>query len=210
MRIYTLALAVLGLVTQHVDARPVSYPGGWTLMSMNDGNRRSAHLHYSPTVKTSIGYKFEDWHDRDFRINAVQVNRLLQRWNQKESQANIYLKSGIGAARSDFGGSEELAAFTGLALDWEDRRYFVAYENRYTHAGDIDAFYQQTARIGWAPYEGDYGDLHTWLMLEARHMPESRNTFTVTPMARLFKDVHMVEIGISNHGDVMFNYIFRY
>lgn len=68
----------------------------------------------------------------------------------------------------------------------------------------------QSARVGWAPYEGDYGDLHTWLMLEVDHSPESEDNFTVTPLIRMFKGVHLVEAGMNNHGEVLFNYVLRY
>jgi|TARA_B100001971_G_scaffold210292_1_gene235470 hypothetical protein len=196
-----------------VEARPVSYPGGWTLMLMNDGDKNTAHLHYSPSAKMSLGYKFEYWRDKELKINAAQMNNLLKRWNKKDSQANIYLKSGIGIAHSSNNNirtETEPVAYSGIAADWENRRYFASYENRYTDAGKIDDFYQQSARIGWAPYEGDYGDLHTWIMLQVEHSPEASDNFTITPMIRLFKDVHLVEAGMNNHGEVLFNYIFRY
>lgn len=217
MRIWTLAflaISALALLTSSALARPVSYPGGWTLMSMNDGNRRSAHIHYSPNAKTSIGYRFEDWHERDFTLHAIQFNRLLKRWNKAKSQANFYWKTGIGVANEDGNSDNEPAGFTGLAYDWETRRHFVSYENRFAETDsskevEIENFYQQSARLGWAPYEGNYGDLHTWLMLEVKHVPEAKDNFTLTPLVRLFKGVHMVEAGISNHGDIMFNYIFR-
>ncbi|GAB5388179.1 MAG: hypothetical protein Alpg2KO_11470 [Alphaproteobacteria bacterium] len=161
----------------------------------------------------SVGYKFEYWRDQEFTINAVQMNNLLHRWNKPDSQANLYLKSGAGVAHSNAGatdGDSNFAAYTGLAADWEDRRFFVSYQNRYTEAGDIADFFTQSARVGFAPYEGDYGDLHTWLMLQVDHAPESDDTYTVTPMVRLFKDVHLLEAGMNNRGEVLFNYIFRY
>lgn len=213
MRFLLFALLGMGLFIPSVHARPVSYPGGWTLMLMNDDDKNTAHLHYSPTAKTSVGYKFEYWRDDEFTINAVQMNNLLKRWNKKESQANLYLKSGLGVAHSDqgdFDNETDAAGFTGIAADWEDRRYFISYENRYTEAGDIADFYTQSARVGWAPYEGDYGDLHTWLMLQVEHTPESDDNFTVTPLVRLFKDVHLFEAGMNNRGEVLFNYVFRY
>ena len=211
--IFVWALLGMGLFIPHADARPVSYPDGWTLMLMNNGDKNTAHLHYSPTAKTSLGYKFEYWRDREFTINAFQMNNLLKRWNKKESQANLYLKSGLGAAYSDLGdfdGETDLAGFTGIAADWEKRRFFTSYHNRYTEAGDIDDFFIQSARVGIAPYVGDYGDLHTWLMLEVEHTPESEDNFTVTPLVRLFKDVHLLEAGMNNRGDLLFNYTFRY
>lgn len=210
-----LLLCLLGMVISipTAQARPVSYPGGWTLMLMNDGDKNTAHLHYSPTAKTSVGYKFENWRDKDMAINALQMNNLLKRWNKRNSQANLYLKSGLGVAYSDEGnldGETSAAGFTGIAADWENRRFFTSYENRYTEAGKIDDFYTQSARVGWAPYEGDYGDVHTWLMLQVDHSPESPDNVTVTPLVRLFKDVHLLEAGMNNHGKILFNYVFRY
>ena len=204
---------VMITATLSAEARPVSYPGGWTGMFTNNGDRNGAHIHYSPTAKTSVGYKYEHWRDKEYDLHALQVNNLLKRWNKPDSQANAYLKSGVGVVDGKGGsydGETDGAAFTGIALDWEDRRFFTSYENRYTYAGDLDDFYQQSARVGVAPYIGDYGDLHTWLMLEVEHSPEADDNFTVTPMVRLFKDVHLVEAGMSNHGDVLFNYVYRY
>ena len=197
----------------YAQARPVSYPNGWTTMVMNNGDRHSFHQHYSPTKDYSLGYKLEYWRDDDFYVHALQMNNLLKRWNKRNSQANFYMKSGIGLAYSDKDTRDHEsnpAAFTGLAADWEDRRYFISYKNRYTKAGNFDDFYKQSVRAGIAPYIGDYGDLHTWLMLEAEHSPESKEHFTFTPMIRFFQDVHLVETGISNHGDLLFNWIIRY
>ncbi len=211
-----LLLAIVGFTLMQpscVLARPVSYPGGWTLMTMNNAVKNSVHLHYSPTAKTSIGYKFEYWPDKELNLHAFQINKLLKRWNRTESQANFYLKSGLGVAYSDLGvfdNESGASAFTGIAVDWEDRRRFISYENRFTDIDGIDDFFQQSARIGWAPYQGDYGDLHTWLMLQIEHMPDASDETTITPLVRLFKDVHLLEFGVSNHRKVLFNYIFRY
>lgn len=68
----------------------------------------------------------------------------------------------------------------------------------------------QSARVGVAPYVGDYGDLHTWLMLEVEHNPEADDKFTLTPLVRLFKDVHLVEAGMGDDGSVLFNWVIRY
>ena len=103
-----------------VHARPVSYPGGVTLMLMNDGDKNTAHLHYSPTAKMSLCYKFEYWRDKEMTLNAFQMNNLLKRWNKKDSQANLYLKSGLGVAHSDqgdFDNETDAAGFTGIVAD---------------------------------------------------------------------------------------------
>jgi len=203
----------LMLVPFVVQARPVSYPGGWTFMTMNKADERSVHVHYSPTAWMSIGYRGEYYQGDDFQLHAVQVNNLLKRWNKKESQANFYLKSGLGVAYSDagiFDGKTEPAAFTGIATDWETRRYFVSYENRLTEAGDIADTFRHKARAGIAPYVADYGDLHTWLMLEVEHAPEAEDTVTVMPLVRFFKGTNLVEAGLSTEGEMLLNWIIRY
>ena len=194
-------------------ARSVSYPSGITLMQMNNVDFHSIHLHYSPTAKYSVGYRGEYWRDENWQFHGVQLNRLFKRWNQPTSQANFYLKSGLGLAYSDFKTLDHettLAAFLGMALDWEDRRFFTSYENRIYEAGRISRFFTQQARIGIAPYIGDYGDLHTWLMLQVRHTPEKDNPITVTPFIRLFKGEYLAEFGVDDQGDALLNFIIRF
>lgn len=214
MKYILYALFGMGLIipyAEHACARPVSYPGGWTVITENNGDVNSLLVHYSPTAKYSIGLRSEFRRETDYTLNTVQVNNLLKRWNKKQSQANIYLQSGVGIAIQTSGEDEiEPAAFTGIAADWETRRYFVSYENRYIEAADLDNSFVQRARIGIAPYVADFGKLHTWLMLEVEHEPEDNETFTLTPLIRLFKGVNLVEAGISNQGDVLFNFTRRF
>lgn len=206
-------LAFAGLPTA-AHARPVSYAGGWTVLQTNDMNSHSLHLHYSPAASTSVGYRAEYWRKEDWQFHGVQVNHLLRRWNMPEAQANLYLKTAGGIAYSDheaLDGKTSPAGFVGIAGDWENRRFFTSYENRYVEAGSIDHFFMQQARVGVAPYIGDYGDLHTWLMLEVDHNPTREGEeVIVTPMVRLFKDVYMAEFGVSHRGDVMANWVVRF
>lgn len=195
-------------VPMAAQARPVSYPGGWTVMQMNDMDAYSLHLHYTPSINYSIGYKGEYWRESDWWFHGAQLNTLLKRWNMPKAQANAYFKTAVGVGAK--GDSTEAAGFVGFAADWETRRYFTSYENRYMEPGVADRFYMQKARVGIAPYIGDYGDVHTWLMLQVDHNPTKDEEVTVTPMVRLFKDVYMAELGVSHRGDVMFNWVVRF
>ena len=208
--ILSLWLALFALPAQ---ARPVSYPDGWTLMTMNDGERNMLHLNHTFTPSLALGYSAEYWREDKFQLHALQMNNLLKRWNNPGSQANLYLQSGIGAAYSNkqpFDRDWRPAAFTGLAADWENRRFYTSYENRFTWAEDIASAFMQQARIGIAPYIGDYGDLHSWLILQVNHSPEASDPVTVSPIVRLFKGDHLAEAGISNKGDVTFNWTIRF
>lgn len=203
MAIYIISLTFLAGLLTLVQARPVSYPGGWTVMSLTDSDKNTFHGHYSPTARLSVGYKHEYWRDTNTVINAIQINNLIKRWNQPDSQANFYSKSGFGVSDG------KPAAFTGIATDWETRRYFASYENRYTEA-DSARFYMQSGRIGIAPYVGNYGDWHTWFMLQVDHMPATTTTLTLTPLVRVFKSVYLLELGIRNGQDILVSAIFRY
>jgi len=141
------------------------------------------------------------------------MNNLLKRWNGEASQANFYVQSGIGAAHSDegeFDDRTELLAFFGISTDWETRRYFVQYQNKYLDAGNISDRFSQKLKVGIAPYLADYGSIHTWLMLELRHSPESEEQLVVTPLVRLFSGPNLLEGGVSDEGDVLFNFIHRF
>jgi len=209
MRITLISVYFICLISSGVFARPVSYPDGWTLMQMNDAENNSLHVHYSPTRHYSIGYKAEYHRDADWQFHGGQLNYLVQRWNAPSEQANLYFKSGAGLA-IDHTGDGSAAAFAGIAADWETRRYFTSYENRYTYAEAIEKHFSQKARIGIAPYIGDYGDYHTWLMLQLDHHPTHHHEITLTPLVRLFKGDIMAEAGMSNRGTLLLNSIVRF
>lgn len=177
-------------------------------MTMNDVDSNAIHIHYSPTAKYSVGWRHEYLREPKAHADTIQLNNLLKRWNAPASQANLYLKSGIGVAYED--GNIDPAAFTGIATDWEDRRYFVSYENRFFWADETDKFAKHKARIGWAPYEGDYGDLHTWLMLQADYDAGDEDDFSLTPLVRLFKGPDLLEAGYNLDRGLLFNYIHRF
>jgi hypothetical protein len=190
------------------QARPVSYPGGWTVMLTNDKETNSSHIHYSPSAKYSVGWKHDYIRETGANIDSIQLNNLLKRWNKLSEQANFYLKSGVGIAYD--GGEVEPSAFTGIALDWETRRYFTSYENHLLYAGDIEKHIKHKARIGITPYVGDYGDLHTWLMLQVDYDAGAQDSFSPTPLVRFFKDSTMVEAGYNFDDGLLFNFIQRF
>ena len=70
---------------------------------------------------------------------------------------------------SSFISKKSIAGFTGISTDWENQRCFIQYSNRYTYASEIDEFYTQSLHFGITPYIGDYGDIHTWIMMKIDH-----------------------------------------
>jgi hypothetical protein len=210
MRIpYCATILVVGCLSTPATAKPITYKGGWAVMAMNDAAQNSLHAYYTVDPKLSIGYAGEYRRDKDYQQHLLAANFLLKRWNNPDSQANVFLQSGVGVARSDAGDFDNRfapAAYTGVLADWENRRYFVSFENRLQYAGDIDKSYWQQARVGVAPYIGDYGDVHTWLMLQVEHAPSDRYPVTITPLVRLFKGTAMLEAGVNTRGDLLLNF----
>jgi hypothetical protein len=205
---YLIASLLIVLFSLPATARPVSYPEGWTVMLQNDIEANSSHIHYSPTAKYSIGWRHEYLRENSVHVDTLQMNNLLKRWNKPQEQANFYLKSGLGVARQK--GDYTPAAFTGIALDWETRRYFTSYENRFFWTDESDKFVKHKARVGIAPYIGNYGDLHTWLMLETEYNPGAHDDFSVTPLVRFFKGNTLVEAGYNLDDGIQFNFIQRF
>ena len=213
LTVFTLCCVILMGYAPQSLSRPVSYPGGWTVMQRNDKNAHSLQVHYSPTARYSIGYRTEYWRGEEWQFHGAQLNYLVKRHNAATSQANFYLKGGLGVAYDDLGvpdGEAQPAAFADIALDWETRRYFTSYENRVYYAEDIAKFFRQKARVGIAPYIGDYGDIHTWLMLQVDHITGERDNILFTPFVRFFKNEYLAEVGISDKGGILFNLIIRF
>lgn len=202
--IFLIALALPTLAA----ARPVSYAGGWMVHTENDRAINSASVIYSPTARYSIGAKTEYFNDTNNTLHTLTYNRLLARWNERHSQANIFLLTGVGAG--EFADETAFAGSIGLAADWETRRYYTSYKVRGMAADNGEGMFQQKARVGVAPYVANYGSLHTWLMLELDHQPAQEHNVTITPLVRLFRDDWLVEAGYSNQKDVLFNFTYQF
>lgn len=71
-------------------ARPVSYKGGLTFSTTNDGDSDAALFHYSFRNDSSIGWRNEYFRERKWLFSGAQWNVLVKRWNNTGSQANIY------------------------------------------------------------------------------------------------------------------------
>ena len=208
--IFTKLFFLLSLCLNNLIARPVSYSGGLTFMSYNDYYRNTLLTHYSPTSKISYGYMIQYWQNKEYWINAFNVNYLAKRVNKKYSQANLYLKGGFGLLNTNYNNKNELVSYGELALDWETRRYFTSYAASFIKSESVDSTLMQKSRIGIAPYIAGYGALHTWLMYELQNMPEYKDTLISNFVLRLFKSTNLLELGIDQNKNTTINFIKRF
>ena len=177
---------VLCFGTLHADARPISYSGGTTLMAFTEASKDSIYLHYSPTYQYSIGVEGINDHFLNQRYSHLRLTYLVNRKNTARSQRNLYLQTGVNPA--------DLANhFYGVNGDWETRRWFTGFGYKETK-NSLEDCTDQYVQVGVAPYLGEFGDLHTWLMLKTKKssLEDEWSTF---PVLKFFKGNLLIEFG---------------
>ena len=181
-----IKIIILLIISFGLDARPISYSGGSTIMSFSDNIKDSLYYHYSPSYKYSVG--IENIRDKYFNDNYsyVRFTYLLNRKNTENSQRNLYFQSGINSEGFN-------KSFYGMHGDWETRRLFVGFGLKETKR-KIHDYSEQYYQIGVAPYLGDYGDLHTWIMIKAKEN-SLENKWSTYPVLKFFKGNVLMEFG---------------
>ena len=170
----------------NVDARPISYSGGSTVMLKSDNMSKSIYYHYSPTYKYSVG--IENLEDKFFNKNKnyLRLTYLINRKNTDTSQRNLYFQSGVLVDDAD-------GFFYGIHGDWETRRWFSGFGYKDTKNTFGQDYTDQYIQLGVAPYVGDYGDLHTWIMIKTK-----KNSLTKTqstyPELKFFKGPTLIKL----------------
>lgn len=199
-------------------AKPVSYVGGTMLMQENDISQRTVGVDYTIAPNMAVAFHAQE-HTRGapFVMLGPQINLLLKRWNLPDGQGNIFTMTGAGATIDR--GDMRPAVWTGVLADYETRRIFLSYEGRLMYAKDVEKSAWQRARVGFAPYLGNYDDINTWLMVQVDRYDEkhlSGHHFSTlpktdaTPLVRLMYKTFMMEGGVSLHGKFMFNWIMQF
>lgn len=184
----------------NAQARPVSYSGGLTWMAMSDQQKDSFYYHYSPSYQYSLGVEYINDKLSDRTLAYFRSTQLLHRKNTKHSQRNFYSQFGLSSEGFD-------RFFYGLRGDWETRRWFTAFDIKREHVNNVKDT-DQSYKLGIAPYLGDYGDLHTWLMLKGRK-PFLSNQWSVYPTLRLFKGDALMEVGCDGNKNWEFHFMYR-
>jgi len=197
-----ISLIIILFSINSLQARPISYKGGYTLMQ---DNFNRVHFHYSPNIKNSIGLFMEKY--SDFAIGGFQWNHLLYRKNTKNSQTNLYMKYALGTNKGDFYNSINIAG------DSETRKYFGSFDSKLEFLQGKKYLATNSVKFGFAPYIAEYNNLHTWLMLKIKNKKNYINDTNLTeiiPMVRLFKGDYLFELGVSLEGELNFGYIIRF
>ena len=195
----TLKILIFTLFFNAVEARPISYSGGHTIMHFNDNMKESLYYHYSPSYKYSFG--IENLNDKGFSKSDsyLRFTYLLNRKNKKESQRNLYFQSAFSPNDSN--------NFYGIHGDWETRRLFVGFG--YKKIENIIDYDDKFIQLGIAPYLGKYGDFHTWLMVKTKKNSLNKKQ-TTYPVLKFFKGNALLELGYDKKTDWDIHLMYRF
>lgn len=199
-----LFLSILG---SKAEAHPVAFAGSYSIMTWNSKEMSDWMLTHSFTSKTSLAARYLRLQtpegERTFYM--PQVNFLLKRWNELDSQANIYLSVGHGVEKIK--SSYKNTSGAAIEADWESRKYYVSFREDVliSHKDSRKNIYQSKARAGFAPYLAEFDELNTWFILQADTSNKMDKDFKLTPFVRFFYHNVLTEFGVSSKGDAQFN-----
>jgi hypothetical protein len=170
-----------------------------------------ANVSYSMSSRWALGvnyWRFENDQAIEREWQLMKLNHLLWRHNGEDSQANIYLHTGLGRFENG-NGPGRTGWLGGVEMDWETRRHFVSL--KYMQLGSPDGDNHLTvARLGLSPTLADFKSLQTWAMLQAWYAPWSDKTVTLTPLLRFFYNNILWEMGSTLKGDWMLTLMVHY
>jgi hypothetical protein len=198
------------LATQFTWAHPVIYKDGIMLGTANMSMYSDNEVNYSFHQQWSTGINHLRFtkDETNVEMGLLRLNHLLKRWNQDESQGNIYLISGIGVADSGFDQVSSKAAYLGgIETDWESRTLLASFKYTHFNSPDLLDIGMSKARIGFSPFEASFDKLQTWIMLQGMYIKGVDKNVIVTPMIRLFYNNVLWEMGSSIRGEWMFNFM---
>lgn len=190
-------------------AHPVVFKDAVAITAGNSPMMTDYWLTYGVTSRLAASLRY--WSFRSDRASGPgdrtlvfpQANYLIQRWNQRDSRANLYAMGGFGIERQN--GISSRAAVGTLEADWESRKYYLAGKHelvRFSKHGTLD---YTMIRAGIAPYVAEYGALHTWFMIQVERQPETFEKIQITPLLRFFYQNVLWEIGASTRGNWLLN-----
>ncbi len=206
----TLVTVFLTLLSIETFAHPVSYKHAVGVMSWNQSFMTDDWITYSfqPDAAIAARHMRFDMPEGRMEYFAPQFDYLAKRWNETDSQSNIYVYGAYGTLK--FQNQNQGSVLAGIEADAESRKYFIMgkYEKMWGNLGPD--FYHSEFRLGIAPYEAEFTEMASWLMLQYQYHPMLARKETLTPLIRLFYKSVLFETGVSTDADVMINFMFHF
>lgn len=196
-------------------AGPMGFQDSWMSMGDIGPNWREVFINYAATTRDAFGvsqtYMRADDDSVSRNLTEVAYTRLVKRWNQRHSQANLWFVGGIGDMRSHDHEADRhdnrLAASPGMQADYETTRLYFSGMHRLYRASQVNHDFS-AIRAGFSFIEAHYEQTQPWLLMEARYMNSLSDRIEITPMLRLINRNYFIEVGANNFGQPRFNFMF--
>lgn len=204
----------LVLAPSFAIAGPMGFQDSWMSMGDIGPNWREVFINYAVTPRDAFGlsqtYMRADDDSRSRDLTEFTYTRLVQRWNQPDSQANLWFVGGVGELRrrdrTTDRRSNQLAVSPGIQADYETTRVYLSGMHRLYRASGLNHDYI-AVRAGFSFFEPHYEQTQPWLIVEARSMNGLSDQTEITPMLRLINRNYFVEAGANNFGQPRFNFM---
>jgi hypothetical protein len=185
-------------------AKPIAYSHGTTIMLEHGaGTMNEAQLFYAPRYFWSLGggYLELDLMNGERReVTYARANYLVKRWNMESAQANVFVWGGAGSARVSELRDNRVAWNAGAQIDYETRRVYSSLKTE-LHRSSAFSHRIDTLQLGLAPYEHDYDDVATWLVVQGRNATGGiQDDVEWSLLLRLFKGGGWIEAGATADG----------
>lgn len=192
-------------------AHPVSFAGSTSIMTWASSNSTDWMLTHSFTPRAALSYHFMRMREHnnpkhEDKFHLLTGNFLLKRWNELESQGNIYFSLGAGEEVK-----KKAVGFAAIDLDWESRDYYVSYKTETIVRQDgKKQMIRSKARAGFAPYRGGFEELNTWIIAEVEKSSGSDKEYDLTPLVRFYYKNILTETGVSLNGEYKFHFMVHF
>tara|TARA_B100000401_G_scaffold118922_1_gene77653 strand:- start:438 stop:1040 length:603 start_codon:yes stop_codon:yes gene_type:complete len=181
------------ILLNSVSAHPVIFKNGKVFWITQNPSFNDIRLGVSKTNSWLIGGRLLEDRKSNETFALVNNNYLAKRWNNRNSQANLYLLSSVGLNTRN---SKSMGTI-GIHGDWEDRRFMVM--QMIEHFSHNSALVSNT-RLAYSPYTVDYSKTSTWLIAHYRiEYNDDQYSYMFFPVIRLFKKNYLFEFGYNGN-----------
>jgi hypothetical protein len=203
---WIVILAAMFVGASSAVARPVSFLGGYSLMSENRFDQNELMVGYTFLPRLAVGA-----HYALFRYSGVEENHAaallharVLRLNTDFWQANLYASAGpeVQFLPSSPGVGRVAAA---LEADAETRVFYASVRAEGWGYFGPDTRHYFRGRVGFAPYLSEVNGLHAWLIAQAEYNTW-RTSWEGTPLLRLSYQNLFFESGMSLTGKVQLSF----
>ena len=180
-----------------ISAHPVIFKNGKVFWLTQNPNFNDIRFGVSKSSNWLIGGRFLEDRKSNETFALINNNFLAKRWNNRNSQANLYLLSSIGLNTKN---SKSMGT-VGIHMDWEDRRFMVMEMlEYYSHSSALVS----NTRFAFSPYISDYSKTSTWLIAHYRiEYSNDKYSYMFFPVIRLFKKNYLFEIGFNRGNSIL-------